>query len=68
MNSSRNVSGNITEIIIDGLQPFTEYGFSVVAVTVEPGAPSETVNATTSEAGILALLTVPKMVYDSQRG
>ena len=48
------VPGTNTSVTVESLQPFTEYTFSVLAVTIATGAAVE-VNATTSEAGISKL-------------
>jgi len=43
-------SGNVT-VLVSGLDPFTNYTFYVLAVTVAPSEPSDNVTVVTSEAG-----------------
>lgn len=45
-----SLPGNETSFTVDGLRPFTNYTFSVVAVTVGPGPPADVV-VETEQAG-----------------
>ena len=49
IDSSINVSS--TSLSVSGLNPFTNYTFYVLAVTVAPSEPSDSVTALTNETG-----------------
>ena len=52
LNVNLTTNGPVTDILIDFLQPNTEYLCSVAAVTLSPGPPSVAINFITDSSGI----------------
>ena len=51
LNVNLTTNGPVTDMLIDFLQPNTEYLCSVAAVTLSPGPPSVAINFITDTAG-----------------
>lgn len=51
-----NTTDNSTSLVIDNLEPFTNYSVNIVGVTVDEGQPSEEAIVKTDESGRCSVL------------